>query len=113
MVDKVKFDENFFDKTNNKEKHTLSKINPSNKNHPLYDNNFHDFIVILNEESYPYCNEELNTFNTCKLKYKNNPQYLLFNNLRANEMYIEELKKECYNEIIFVYNCLKRFGKYM
>ena len=111
MVDKLKFDENFFEETSKKDKNSSSKLKSSNTNHPLFDNNFNSFILSLNEESFPNCNQELNAFKSCKVKYNNNLNYLSHN--LTSESNIEGLKKECFNEILFVYNCFKRFARFI
>lgn len=103
----MKFDENFFEEPNKKEMGSSLKMKLSMKNHPLFDNNFNKFILTLNEENYPNCVQELNSFNSCKFKNKSDIHDPL------SDRFFDILKKECYNEIVYVYNCLKRYGKYV
>jgi hypothetical protein len=113
MVDKMKFDENFFEDPKKIEKQASLKMKTANKNHPLLDNNFNKFILSLNEESFPNCSQEINLYNRCKIKYNSIILDSFTYNSTSENNYLEGLKTECHNEIIYVYNCLKRFGRYM
>jgi len=111
MSDKLKFDENFLEETDKNEKNIM-KLRLKRQTGSISDIDFDKIINLLNEDSFSICTEENNSFNKCKTRI--NKHFFLNINERTNEdSYINEIKKECQNEIIYVYNCLKRFGKFI
>lgn len=109
----MKFDENFFEQTYKNEDKPSNKMFISYNNNPLFDNNFNEFITSLNDENFPSCNQELNSYYKCKTRIGSNIMNSFLDNSLKENCFFEDLKKNCPNEIINVYNCLKRYGRYM
>jgi len=103
MEDKLKFDEDLLeDKNNSKNQNLRSKL--SNRKY-LFDENLKDFLINLNKENCNNCFHEFDLFKKCEMKIKNK---LLIN---SNNYLYKDLEKECSNQIIYLYNCLKRYGR--
>lgn len=102
MEKKDDLEENFFDDDKIMNKNTSILKNYINTD-VLSDNEFNDFIKSLNEESFNYCNSELKFYNICKNKW----------NIINVKDTTDIAKNKCRMEIISVYNCYKRYGKYL
>jgi len=108
MKGNYNFDEDLFEDTYNNKNNIKDKfVNKS----LMYDDDFKNHILNFSEKDSNYCNQEMNSFNKCYKKIINTNWTLPIN--KKGNINLIDLEKECLNEMIFVYNCLKRYGRFI